>query len=116
MTLEAIVCQYTTQVGVTSKEDTKHIPRLPFIPVCSTEDRNTAGYWVRFASIGLDANPPRMLDAQQVVNHLEAFLSFWEINGGDVHDTFELTLRVISKKSQDGDDARRGDVQSEFIL
>lgn len=116
MTLEAIVCQYATQVGVTSKEDTKHVPRLPFIPVCSTEDGNTTGYRVCFASISLDANPPRMLNAQQVVNHLEAFLSLWEIDGGDVHSTFELTLRVISKESQDGDDARWGDVQGELIL
>jgi hypothetical protein len=116
MTLEAIVCQYATQIGVTSKEDTKHVPRLSFIPVCSTEDRNTTWYRVRFASIGLDANPPRMLNAQQVVNHLEALLSFWEIDGGDIHDTFKLTLRMISKESQDRDDARWGDVQSEFIL
>lgn len=80
------------QVGVTSKEDAKHVPRLPFIPVCSTEDRNAARYRVRFTSIGLDTNPRRILDTQHVVNHLEAFLSFWEINSGDIHDTFELTL------------------------
>lgn len=116
MTLEPIICQYATQVGMAGEEDTKHVPRLPFIPVCPPEDRHGAWDGVRFASVCLDAYPCCMADAQQVVDHLEAFLSFWKVGRGDIHDTLELALRVISEESQNWDDASGRDVQSKLIL
>lgn len=116
MALEAVVCENATEVGVASEEHAKHVPGLPFIPVCPPEDRNATWDRVGFASICLDAYPCGMLDSQQVVDDFEAFLAFWKVDGGDVDDTLELALGMISKESQDWDDGRGGDVQGELIL
>ena len=90
------------QVRVTRKEYTKHVPYLPLIPVSTPEERDNAGYRVRFAGIGLYANPASVFDTKQVVYNLETLLPLWEVYCGDIDNTLELALGVISQKGENG--------------
>ena len=57
-----------------------------------------------------------MTNAQQVVHDLETLLALREVDSGDVHDTLELALRVVSEEDQDGPDSGRRDVKRELVL
>lgn len=55
-------------------------------------------------------------DAEQMVHHLEPFLALRVVHSANVHNTLELTLRVITKEREDWDDARRRNVERQFVL
>jgi hypothetical protein len=65
---------------------------------------------VSLARVRFDSDSSRMLDAQQVIHHLEPFLPLRKINPAYVNDTFKLTLRVITEKGKDWDYRGRWDV------
>lgn len=104
------------QVWVARKEHAKHVPYLPLIPVGTTEDRNNARYRVRFSGVRLYPNPTGVCNAEHVVYNLEALLSFREVHCGDIDDTLELTLRVVSQEGQDGNYCGGRDVKYKLIL
>ena len=87
-----------SQIWVTRKEHAEHVPYLSLIPVCTTEDRDHAWDRVCFPCICLYPNPAGVFNAEQVVYNLEAFLSLWEINRGDIGNTLELALGVVSQE------------------
>ncbi len=57
-----------------------------------------------------------MLHAEEMVNNFESFLAFRIVGSADVHDALELALRVVSKESENGKDARRSSVERQFIF
>lgn len=104
------------QVRVTRKEHAKHVPNLSFIPVGTTEDRDSGRDGVRFPCVRLYPDSTGVFDAEQVVYDLEALLPFREIYCGDINNTLELALGVISQKGQDRDDCRGRDVENKLVL
>jgi len=121
------------QIGMASEYNSKKIPSFALIPdtglagtrlglktqeipISTTENLNGARDGVCLSSIGLDPDATAVLDAQQMVNDFKAFLAFGIVYTADVHDTLKLTLTVVSEKSENGDDSRGGDVESELVI
>lgn len=104
------------QVWMTRKEDAKHVPYLPLIPVGATKDRDDARDGVRFPSVRFYPDSAGVFDAEQVVYDLETLLSLGEIYGSDINNTLELTLRMVSQKGENRHYCRGCDVEDEFIL
>ncbi len=50
------------------------------------------------------------------MNHLESEVPGWIVDRCDIHDRFILTLCVIPKECQDGDDRGGDDVDGELVL
>jgi hypothetical protein len=98
------------------KEDAIHVPCLPLIPIRTPEDLHGTWHWVRLTSIRLDTNPARGLDTQQVIDYLKTLLPLREIHTANVHEGFELALRVIPEESQNGDHGGGRDVDSQLVF
>lgn len=116
MSLKAVVGKDASKVGMSGEEHAKHIPSLSLIPICTPEDRHTAGDCVGLGSVSLDPNSSCMLDTQQIVHDLEALFSLRKIDGCDVDDALELALRMIPQERQDGNDRRGCDMENKFVL
>ena len=86
------------------------------LPVGTAEDGGRTGHGVCLCGVGLDTDTPTVLDAQQMVHHLEPFVPLRKVDGGDVHDALELALRVIPEEGEDRNDARRSGVERELVL
>lgn len=111
-----MLCATDSQVWVTGKENAKHVPYLPLIPVGTTEDRDSTRYRVCFPGIRLYPNSTSVFDAEQVVYNLETLLSLREIYCGDINDTLELTLGMVSQEGENRNYCRGWDVKDELIL
>lgn len=119
---------------MTAKEDTKQVPYFPLVPVGSVIDPYTRWYGRNLICVRLDPDSRLVCDGEKVINDLKKYASAFSvdnlsivthleteiprriINRCDIHDGFVLTLRVISKKCQDGYDRLRGDIDRKFIL
>ena len=53
------------------KEDSKHVPDLPLVPVCSGKDGGGGLNGGQLVGVGLDANARVETERQQVVNNLK---------------------------------------------
>lgn len=85
-------------------------------PVCSCEHGHGTRDSVGLARVSLHADPACVSDAQEVVDNLETLFSLRIVGTTDVHDLFELALRMVAEESEDGHDARRRDVQRQLVL
>ena len=85
-------------------------------PISSPEDRTRTWDSIRLSSIRLHADPTCVLEAQQIINHLKPLIPLREIHSRNVHNTLVLTLRMVTKESQDGNDARGTNLEGKFIL
>lgn len=116
VSFEAIVCHDSPQVRVTQEEDTKQVPNLPLVPIGGSE--HTRRTWNRcdLICIRLDSDSRVELDAQQMVYDFESLGTCGVVGSRDVHQRSELTLSVVSKESQGGDDGRWVDIECQFVL
>jgi len=56
-----------------------------------------------------------MPHAQKMIHHLKPLLSLGEIHPTNIHQSLELTLRVVAQEGEDGDYPRRGSIEGQFI-
>jgi hypothetical protein len=85
-------------------------------PVGTVEDRGSTGHWVHLSSICLYAYPSSMLVAQQMIHNLEPLLPLRIIGATNILAALELALGMVAKESEDGNNARRTNVERELIL
>ena len=89
---------------------------MAYAPIRSSEDGGCARHVIGLAGVCLNPDPPGMLEAEQMIHHLESFVPLRIINATDVNDSFELALGVIAEKGQDLHDGRGCNINREFIL
>jgi len=92
MSLKAVVSENPTQIWVTTEEHSIHVPYFPLIPISASEEIGHTRDMVAFTSIGLDPDAALRIGAQEMVHDLKTFVALWEVDGGDMHQVFELTL------------------------
>lgn len=70
MTLESVIRQNPSQIGVIGEEDTVHVPDFAFVPVGGLE--HVVGWFdgSHFVGVGLHANAGVKTKAQEVVDDL----------------------------------------------
>lgn len=51
-----------------------------------------------------------------MVDDLESLVASGIVYAGDVYETLELALRMISEEGEDGEDSRGCDVDGELVL
>ena len=98
------------------KYDTEQIVHLALIPVGAIVQRADARHSGGLIGIGLHADPAVVAHGKHVVDDLEALVFAWVVDGGDVADLGVFGGGVVFEEGEDGDDARRGDVDGEFVL
>jgi len=116
MTFETIVCQYSSEIRMSIEENAIKIPGFPFVPVCTSENASCTWNGVCLTSLSLDPNSSLVFDAEKVVNDFKTLFTFWKVYTTDVHDAFELTLRMVSQKCQKGNDGSGCNVKSELVF
>ncbi len=77
------------------------------IPIGTAEDWSSTWHRVCLTSVRFDPYSRGVFDAEQVIDHFEPLVSFWEINTADVHHGLKLALSVVAKKCEDGDNSGR---------
>ena len=65
-------------------------------PISTREDLCCARNSVCFTGIRLHPDTASGLDAQQVVYDLEALFAIWIVDTANIHQCFELALRVVA--------------------
>jgi len=116
VSLEAVIGENTTQIWVTTEEHPVHVPYLPLIPIRASEQASYTGDVVGLASIGLDPDPALGAGTQKMVHDLEALLALWKIDGSDLHQVFELALRVVAQEGQERNDGGGRGIEGELVL
>lgn len=99
-----------------TEEDTEKVPSFSLVPVGTAKYFTCAGNMISLSSVSLDPNSSLVLDAEEMVYDLEAFLALREIDTTDIHEGLELTLSVVPQECEYRDDARGGSVERQFIL
>jgi hypothetical protein len=85
-------------------------------PISTTEKLDCTRHRVCFASIGFDANPATIRDAEQMIDNLKSLFSFRVVRAANIHYLLELALRMVAEKCKDGYNSRRRDVQCQFVF
>jgi hypothetical protein len=116
MSFEAIIRQDPPQVGMAREEDAKHIPDLPLVPVCTSEEPRARGNGKRLIGPGLDADSSVVSVGEEVVHDLESVRFGRVVDGGDVHDGFERALGVVSEELEDWKDAGGSGVEDKLVF
>ena len=65
-------------------------------PISTGEDLHCARDTVCFTGICLHTDAASESEAQQVVYNLKALFAFWIVGTANVHQCFELALRVVA--------------------
>lgn len=65
-----VLHSFHSQVGVSGKEDTVHVPDLTLVPVGTVEDGDSRGNGGGLVSVGLDADAGLVGDREEVVDDL----------------------------------------------
>lgn len=85
-------------------------------PISTTEYRTRTRNRISLSSIRLDADPTRILVAQQIIHNFKALVLVRKINRSYIHHTLELALCMVPQESEHGNDTGGADVQREFVL
>jgi hypothetical protein len=101
---------------VTRKEDAKHVPDLPLVPIRSPEQPRGRGHRRDLVRIRLDPDPTVMRITQEVVDHLEPVRTGRDVHGRNVHDALVLAPVVVPQELEHGEDTGGGGVEGEFVL
>ena len=99
-----------------SEEHAKQIINLTLEPDSAIIQASNARNRRCLIRVRLDPYSRVVAHTEQVVDNLEAVLAGGEIDGRDIRDLLVLGCGVIAEESEDGDDARRGDVDDQFVL
>lgn len=105
-----------SQIRVTRKEDAKHVPHLPLVPIRSPEQPRGRGHRRDLVRVRLDPDPTVMRITQEVVDHLEPVRTGRDVHGRNVHDALVLAPVVVPQELEHGEDAGGGGVEGEFVL
>lgn len=115
MTLVAPWNEWThdAQIWMTAEKDSIKVPGFPLIPgeggistpgihnlvilpVSSLVNLYCTWNCISFRGVGLDTDSPIVPQTEQMVHHFKALLALREIDSADIHNTFELGLRVVA--------------------
>src|SRR5690606_34835232 len=133
MALETVVGHDASQIGVAGKEDAEHVVHLTLEPVGTGEASRDAGHGGCLVRVRLDSAARVVPDREQVVGDLQTAFAGREMGTGDGAQLCKLGRGVIwarlescvgkritwiptLQELEDGDDARGGNVDGEFIL
>ena len=86
------------------------------VPISTTEDRHSTRDSIDFRGIGLHPNSSTVLDTQKVVHDFETLIPLREVDTADIHTSLVLTLGVVTKESEDGDNGGGCDIESQLVL
>ena len=116
MTLESVIGQDTSQIGMSSEEDSVHVPSLTLEPVDRVEQSSEGGDGGDLVGVGLDADTAVEANRQAVVDNLETVGARRIIDSAHIHDLLELSVGVVAQELHDGQQGGGGDVDGELIL
>lgn len=116
MTLESIIGQDATEIGVSSKEDSVHVPSLTLEPVDRVEETGQRGDGRDLVGVGLDTNAAVEADREAVVDDLEAVGARGVVDSTHIHDLLELGVGVVAQELHDRQERIGCDVDGELIL
>lgn len=85
-------------------------------PIRAPKDSRGAGDRTYLVRIRLDSDPGRELDAQEMIDYLEALRAGRVVGSADVHQLLVLALRMVSKESQNGYHRARPSVERQLVL
>lgn len=116
VTIETVIGHDSPQVGVTAEEDTKQIPDLTLVPVCTVVERSDRRDRGGLVGVRLDADARVVAHREHVVDDFESLAASGEVDCGDVAHLSEFGGCVVFEELEDGNDTLWGNVDGEFIL
>jgi len=84
VTLESVVGQNSSKIGVIAEEDAVHVPALALVPVGTFVERYDGFDGAKFVTVSLHPNPSGVIDRKKVVDHLEPVNPRWHITCGKI--------------------------------
>jgi hypothetical protein len=115
MSLETVVSEDASQVGMVGEEDAVHVPNLSLVPVGSLVDLVARVNRRQLVGVGLDADSRVVAQRKEIVDDLEAVGTRWDVHAGDVDEILELRLVMILEELQHGKDAFGGDEDLQLV-
>jgi hypothetical protein len=114
--IETVVGHDAPQIRVSDEEDTKEIVHFALVPVGTIVEIAQTGNRSSLIRVCLDPQARVVTDAKHVVNDLEALVLGGVVDGCDVGDLGVFGRSVVLEEGEGRDDARRRNVDGQFIL
>lgn len=114
--IETIIRHDAAQIRVSGEEDTEHVVNLTLVPQGSFVQTSETGHRAGLIGVGLYADTRVVSDAKKVVNDLEALVSGWIIDRGDIRDRRKFGRGVVFEEAHRWDDAGGRNVDAQLVL
>ncbi|GMT29179.1 hypothetical protein PFISCL1PPCAC_20476, partial [Pristionchus fissidentatus] len=115
VSLESVVSQNATEIGMVVEPHTVHVANLSLEPVGSLEHGSNRVDRSDLDSVGADANAGIESDGVEGVHHLKSVLTSGYVDTTDEGEVGELGGVVTLKEGENGDDSSGMDEQLELI-
>src|ERR1041384_7313648 len=107
MTLETVVGEDAAQVGMVGEPHAIEVVGLALEPAGRAEQGRGRRHRRGLVSRDLDADALVVLEAEQIVDDVEALLALGPIDAADVDELLEQAARIVAQESEERDDPVR---------
>ncbi len=114
MALESIVGEDPPQVGMIGKPYAVEVVGLALEPAGRAIDWRSRRHGHRFVGRDFYSNPLVVLQAEQIVDDVEALLALWPIDATDVDELLEQALWVVTQEREQTDQLVGRALQHQF--
>src|SRR5262249_9074309 len=116
LAFEAVIGEDAPQIGMAREIDAVEIPGLALEPAGGAEDAGDRGHEALLVGGDLDADALIELEAQEIVDHLEALGPVGIVDAAEVDHDLEKTLRIVTQEGHDADDVVTLHAEDELVV